>query len=123
MVTNEDAGNGETILQSSIEVTAAYTYDPLGRRISKTVNGEQTQFDWLGNTLLRESGPQGQKDYTYRCQFECDDLSYVADTGTLEAVYVFGIFPANSDPPFPEMLVNSGYDSPGHHLAGLRKYD
>ncbi|MEL6117890.1 RHS repeat-associated core domain-containing protein [Photobacterium sp. SP02] len=60
-----DAGNGETTLLSSIEVTAAYTYDPLGRRISKTVNGEQTQFYWLGNTLLRESGPQGQKDYTY----------------------------------------------------------
>ncbi|MBD8515303.1 RHS repeat-associated core domain-containing protein [Photobacterium sp. CAU 1568] len=48
-----------------MEVTAAYTYDPLGRRISKTVNGEQTQFYWLGNTLLRESGSQGQKDYTY----------------------------------------------------------
>ncbi|MEI8592713.1 RHS repeat-associated core domain-containing protein [Photobacterium sp. Hal280] len=29
------------------------------------MNGEQAQFDWLGNTLLRESGPQGQKDYTY----------------------------------------------------------
>ncbi|MCG2837267.1 DUF6531 domain-containing protein [Photobacterium sp. WH77] len=64
-VTSADAGNGETTLQSSIEVTAAYTYDPLGRRISKTVNGGQTQFDWLGNTLLRENGPQGQKDYTY----------------------------------------------------------
>ncbi|WP_311567549.1 RHS repeat-associated core domain-containing protein [Photobacterium arenosum] len=64
-MTRADAGNGETTLQSSIEVTAAYTYDPLGRRISKTVNGEQTQFYWLGNTLLRESGSQGQKDYTY----------------------------------------------------------
>ncbi|MBJ7509457.1 MAG: RHS repeat protein, partial [Ilumatobacteraceae bacterium] len=35
--------------------TASYRYDAFGRRISKTVNGETTEFFWQGEHLVAES--------------------------------------------------------------------
>ena len=40
-------------------IAANYFYDALGRRIAKSVNGEQTVFGWDGDTLAYESSESG----------------------------------------------------------------
>jgi RHS repeat-associated protein len=44
-------------------VTATFTYDALGRRLSKTVNGDQTYFQYDGLDTVRESGSPGEVSY------------------------------------------------------------
>jgi RHS repeat-associated protein len=44
---------------------ASYNYDPLGRRVSKTVDGSTTAFRWDGFVLLGECGPGGDADYLF----------------------------------------------------------
>ena len=52
-------------LERTIETKATYSYDPLGRRIQKDVDGEITQFAWLGQQLINESGSGASKLYQY----------------------------------------------------------
>ncbi|EGU32420.1 hypothetical protein [Vibrio scophthalmi] len=52
-------------LERTIETKATYSYDPLGRRIQKDVDGEITQFAWLGQQLINESGSGAPKSYQY----------------------------------------------------------
>jgi RHS repeat-associated protein len=44
---------------------ASYAYDPLGRRVTKTVDGGTTAFRWNGFGLLGESGPNGDTAYLF----------------------------------------------------------
>ncbi|WP_260961279.1 RHS repeat protein [Pseudomonas citri] len=44
---------------------ASYRYDAFGRRISKTVDGQTTEFIWQGEQLLAESGPRHYRSYLY----------------------------------------------------------
>ena|GEM_PF-4607839 len=44
---------------STSESSAEYTYDPLGRRIKKSVNGIHTWFIWDGTRLLAETNESG----------------------------------------------------------------
>jgi RHS repeat-associated protein len=47
-------------------LVAEYQYDPLGRRIAKTVNGRTTKFLWDGGSLLREVDCSGEGyDYLF----------------------------------------------------------
>ncbi|WP_260961735.1 RHS repeat-associated core domain-containing protein [Pseudomonas citri] len=54
-----------------IEVTApdgreaSYRYDAFGRRTSKTVDGQTTEFIWQGEQLIAESGPRHYRSYLY----------------------------------------------------------
>jgi RHS repeat-associated protein len=41
-----------------------YAYDPLGRRISKEVDGRRTDFFWDGDTLLGDTGG-GHREFTF----------------------------------------------------------
>jgi RHS repeat-associated protein len=45
--------------------TASYRYDAFGRRISKTVNGETTEFFWQGDHLVAESSEREYRSYVY----------------------------------------------------------
>ncbi|TDV50591.1 RHS repeat-associated protein [Pseudomonas helmanticensis] len=45
--------------------TASYRYDAFGRRISKTVNGETTEFFWQGDHLVAESSENEYRSYVY----------------------------------------------------------
>jgi RHS repeat-associated protein len=45
--------------------TASYRYDAFGRRISKTVNGETTEFFWQGDHLVAESSEHEYRSYVY----------------------------------------------------------
>jgi len=45
--------------------TASYRYDAFGRRISKTVNGETTEFFWQGEHLVAESSENEYRSYVY----------------------------------------------------------
>jgi RHS repeat-associated protein len=42
----------------------AMTYDPLGRRVSKSMDGVETRWVWSGNTVLHET-KTGQSDVTW----------------------------------------------------------
>ena len=42
-----------------------YGYDPFGRRLTKTRNGETTRFLWDGFTLLQEVGPEGRTHFLF----------------------------------------------------------
>ncbi len=45
--------------------TASYKYDAFGRRISKTVDGETTEFFWQGDQLVAESSEREYRSYVY----------------------------------------------------------
>ncbi|MGY1891510.1 RHS repeat-associated core domain-containing protein [Pseudomonas sp. SDT291_1_S447] len=45
--------------------TASYRYDAFGRRISKTVNSETTEFFWQGDHLVAESSESEYRSYVY----------------------------------------------------------
>ncbi|MGF6095001.1 RHS repeat-associated core domain-containing protein [Pseudomonas sp. 18175] len=45
--------------------TASYCYDPFGRRISKTVGGETTEFFWQGDKLIAEHHKDRHRSYLY----------------------------------------------------------
>ncbi|WP_456022672.1 RHS repeat-associated core domain-containing protein [Pseudomonas protegens] len=45
--------------------TASYQYDAFGRRISKTVNGQTTEFFWQGDHLVAESSEREYRSYVY----------------------------------------------------------
>ncbi|MDT3314117.1 RHS repeat-associated core domain-containing protein [Pseudomonas sp. rhizo66] len=45
--------------------TASYRYDAFGRRISKTVNGQTTEFFWQGDHLVAESSEREYRSYVY----------------------------------------------------------
>ncbi|WP_414893969.1 RHS repeat domain-containing protein, partial [Pseudomonas sp. IT-232MI5] len=45
--------------------TASYRYDAFGRRISKTVGGETTEFFWQGDHLVAESSENEYRSYVY----------------------------------------------------------
>ncbi|MGU9859400.1 RHS repeat-associated core domain-containing protein [Pseudomonas sp. LF245] len=45
--------------------TAAYRYDPFGRRISKTVDGLTTEFFWQGDKLIAEHHADRHRSYLY----------------------------------------------------------
>jgi len=61
-----DAGNRLTGYSQG-GTTASYRYDPLGRRIKKTVDGQTTWFVWDGTRLLGEYDNSGSrlKRYAY----------------------------------------------------------
>ena len=42
-----------------------YRYDAFGRRISKTLDGQTTEFLWQGERLIAESGPAYYRSYVY----------------------------------------------------------
>ncbi|MEN1600075.1 RHS repeat domain-containing protein, partial [Pseudomonas aeruginosa] len=42
-----------------------YRYDAFGRRIAKQVDGRNTEFLWLGERLLAESGDRHYRTYLY----------------------------------------------------------
>lgn len=44
---------------------ATYEYDPLGRRISKTVGGKRVQYGWDSNRLVYESADDLERFYIY----------------------------------------------------------
>ena len=44
-------------------LTASFTYDVLGRRISKTINGDATTFHYDGLDAVRETGAAGEVSY------------------------------------------------------------
>ncbi|KQV10348.1 type IV secretion protein Rhs [Pseudomonas sp. Root329] len=44
---------------------ATYRYDAFGRRISKTVDGNTTEFFWQGNHLIAESSREHYRSYLY----------------------------------------------------------
>jgi RHS repeat-associated protein len=45
--------------------TASYRYDAFGRRISKTVDGQTTEFFWQGDHLVAESSPTQHRSFVY----------------------------------------------------------
>ncbi|WP_081378271.1 DUF6531 domain-containing protein, partial [Pseudomonas fluorescens] len=45
--------------------TASYRYDPFGRRISKTVEGQTTEFFWQGDKLIAEHHAERHRSYLY----------------------------------------------------------
>jgi RHS repeat-associated protein len=56
-----DARNRLTAVSGG--VSASFTYDALGRRISKTITGVTTQFQYDGNDIVQESGASGVATY------------------------------------------------------------
>src|SRR2546425_698800 len=56
-----DARNRLTAISGG--VSASFTYDALGRRISKTISGQTTQFLYDGNDIVLESGASGVANY------------------------------------------------------------
>ncbi|NVZ92215.1 RHS domain-containing protein, partial [Pseudomonas yamanorum] len=44
---------------------AAYRYDPFGRRIAKTLNGQTIEFFWQGDTLIAEHSADHHQSYLY----------------------------------------------------------
>jgi len=44
---------------------ATYRYDAFGRRISKTVDGNTTEFFWQGDNLVAESSAEHYRSYVY----------------------------------------------------------
>jgi len=44
---------------------ASYRYDPFGRRISKTLNSQTTEFFWQGDTLIAEHSADHHQSYVY----------------------------------------------------------
>lgn len=51
--------------ETTIETNASYAYDPLGRRIQKTVDGNLTEFVWLGQKLIEETTAGDMQSYQY----------------------------------------------------------
>ncbi|MGF6094367.1 RHS repeat-associated core domain-containing protein [Pseudomonas sp. 18175] len=51
--------------------TASYRYDPFGRRISKTVGGETTEFFWQGDKLIAEHHKDQHCSYLYEPDSFC----------------------------------------------------
>ncbi|OOV95285.1 type IV secretion protein Rhs, partial [Pseudomonas sp. MF6394] len=45
--------------------TASYRYDPFGRRISKTVEGKNTEFFWQGDKLIAEHHAERHRSHLY----------------------------------------------------------
>ncbi|MFC6337602.1 type IV secretion protein Rhs [Pseudomonas sp. CCM 7891] len=45
--------------------TARYRYDPFGRRISKTLDGNTTEFFWQGDKLIAEHHADRHRSYLY----------------------------------------------------------
>uniref|UniRef100_UPI00103698F5 RHS repeat-associated core domain-containing protein n=1 Tax=Pseudomonas sp. Sample_10 TaxID=2448269 RepID=UPI00103698F5 len=43
----------------------SYRYDAFGRRISKTVDGQTTEFFWQGDQVIAESSPSHYRSYLY----------------------------------------------------------
>ncbi|KAA0951251.1 type IV secretion protein Rhs, partial [Pseudomonas sp. ANT_H14] len=44
---------------------ASYRYDPLGRRIRKTIDEKSTEFFWQGDTLIAEHSEEQHRSYVY----------------------------------------------------------
>ncbi|NWE14157.1 RHS repeat-associated core domain-containing protein [Pseudomonas yamanorum] len=44
---------------------ASYRYDPFGRRIAKTLDGQTTEFFWQGDTLIAEHSADHHQSYIY----------------------------------------------------------
>ncbi|NWE40088.1 RHS repeat protein, partial [Pseudomonas yamanorum] len=44
---------------------ASYRYDPFGRRITKTIKGQTTEFFWQGDTLIAEHSADHHQSYLY----------------------------------------------------------
>lgn len=53
-------GRGQLVEITMPGIVASYKYDPLGRRISKQVNGIVTHFEWAGTQLLSETVEDGK---------------------------------------------------------------
>ncbi len=61
-----DYANRLTRVVNPDATTTTMTYDALGRRISKTVNGQTTEYSWSGQQTLEEySGSALQASYVY----------------------------------------------------------
>jgi RHS repeat-associated protein len=66
-----DVGGRLTKLIRDDSTLASYTYDALGRRIAKSVDGVITTFRWNGFVLHGEEGPAGNT------AFLCDESSFL----------------------------------------------
>ena len=73
----------EEISAGQTTPVASYVYDGLGRRVSKYVNGETTQFQWSGNALIGEVDGTGvESSRRYRYGADWSPLEYTsADDG------------------------------------------
>ena len=61
-----DDQNRLTAVRTSTGDQTTYTYDALGRRRQKTVNGKRTTFTWDGDALLAEQNEDGAvREYVY----------------------------------------------------------
>ena len=67
--------------------TASYTYDPMGRRIKKTVNGVTTWYLWDGTNLLSEYDGSGNRAKRYAYLPEGYAPIQVEDAGGLYNVH------------------------------------
>jgi YD repeat-containing protein len=69
-------------------LVAAYTYDVLGTRIAKAVNGTVTRFVWRGGHVLYETTGGGTITVSYQWGMATDDLVALHDHGTGGRYYV-----------------------------------
>src|SRR2546422_5736364 len=77
-----DARNRLTAISGG--VSASFTYDALGRRISKTISGQTTQFLYDGNDIVQESGASGVVAYLRSLNI---DEPFVRQTGSGNEYY------------------------------------
>ncbi|MCO6411106.1 MAG: hypothetical protein J5I92_00015 [Thiogranum sp.] len=81
-------------------MTASYAYDPLGRRIKKTVNGVTTWYLWDGAELLAEYDGSGNRTKRY---------AYLPDSyAPIQAEDVNGTYNVHSDHLDMPKLVSDG---------------
>jgi len=69
-------------------LVAAYTYDALGNRIAKKVNGVVTRFVWRSGHVLYETTDGGTLTVSYQWGLGTDDLLALHDHGTGGHYYV-----------------------------------
>jgi RHS repeat-associated protein len=63
-------------------MSATFTYDALGRRITKIMNGTAASFQYDGADLVRESGPTGDASYLRKLNID-ETLTRTDASGTL----------------------------------------
>lgn len=92
--TNSYAFDAEDRLRTAngAGLSAAYSYDPLGRRSSKTVNSAITSYVSAGSQEIAEYGPSGALQYRYVYGPGLDEpLARVDGTGTHDYFHADGV--------------------------------
>jgi len=83
-----DALDRLTHVTNTSGLSAAYTYDVLGNRIAKKVNGVITRLVWRSGHVLYETTGGGTITYSYQWGLETDDLLAIHDHGSGAHYYV-----------------------------------